>query len=151
MVKKLKKSLRWKFSHLGTFKSSLSKNRSFGVYLGLQNTWTSHIAYKSVISLLLGQSLWTSKYSPVHGAWQRFSVILSSFQLATVKLCTSYSQTADRKVWSLKSEMKFHFCWEVKKFFLTGLNELYLEWTLPPHATHCLASCLSSADAYWSA
>jgi hypothetical protein len=34
-----------------------------------------------------------------------------SFHLATVKLCTSCSQTADRKAWSLKSEMKFYFCW----------------------------------------
>ncbi len=47
-----------------------------GWALGLKNTWTSHIAYKSVI-YLLGQSRWTSKYSLVHGAWQRFSVILS--------------------------------------------------------------------------
>ncbi len=176
----------------------------------------SHIAYKSVISLL-GQSWWTSKYSPVPRPWQRFSVILSytvhlgcteninkstgfirgilrgvryakslrvlflhrrspswttlvlysravfifneptkdlqlpqliiifakmrycivkewmvcylnflhfthicslyslwgrkSFHLATVKLCTSCSQTADRKAWSIKSEMKFLFCW----------------------------------------
>jgi hypothetical protein len=119
-----------------------------------------------------------SKYSPVHRAWQRFTVILSlvlcyavnlgntenrnkrspcapssyyfcqneilyseivngllskffkyicihceaenlsALQLlATVNLCTSCSQTADRKAWSLKSEMKFHFCWGVKKVF----------------------------------
>ena len=44
--------------------------------LGLYNTWMSHIAYKSVIPLL-GQSLRTSKYSPVPGAWQRFLAILS--------------------------------------------------------------------------
>ncbi len=150
------------------------------------------------------------KYSPVHGAWQRFSVIQSlfpcyevhldsteninkdlyvphllimsakmrycivqewmvcylklfflyftdicslyslwgrkSFHLATVKLCTSCSQTADRKAWSLKSEMKFHFYWGGKKSIFN-----WFEWTLPPHATHCLASCLRSADAHWSA
>jgi hypothetical protein len=44
--------------------------------LGLWNIWTSHITYKSVISLL-GLSLSTSKYSPVPGAWQRISAILS--------------------------------------------------------------------------
>ena len=121
-----------------------------------------------------------SKYSPLHGAWQRFSVILSlvlcyavhlgsteninkrspgapssyyfcqnetlysegvnglfsnfflyfsdifslyslsgrkSIHLATVKLCTSCSQTADRKAKRLKSEMKFHCCWGIKKVF----------------------------------
>ncbi len=149
--------------------------------------WTSHIAHTSVISLL-GQSWWTSKYSPVHGAWQRFSVIVllvlcyavhlgsteninkrflvapssyyffqneilynervygllskiffiyftdicplyslwgrKSFHLATVKLCTSCSQTADRKASSLKSEMKFNFCWGIKKsiFKLVWMN-----------------------------
>ncbi len=139
----------------------------------------SHIPYKSVISLLR-QSFWMSKDSPVHGAWQRFSVILSlvlwyavhlgsteninkrspgapysyyffqneilycervngllskfflyftaicslyslwgrkSFYLATVKLCKSCSQTANRKAWSPKSELKFHLCWGVKKVF----------------------------------
>jgi hypothetical protein len=64
-----------------------------------------------------------------------------SFHLATVKLYTSCSQIADRKAWSLKSEMKFHFCWGVKKSIFN-----WFEWTLPPHATPCLASCLSSAD-----
>jgi hypothetical protein len=61
-----------------------------------------------------------------------------SFHLATEKLCTLCSQTTDRKAWSLKSEMKFHFCWGVKKSIFN-----WFEWTLPPHATHCLASCLS--------
>jgi hypothetical protein len=31
---------------------------------------------------------------------------------------------------SLKSDMKFHFWWGVKKVFLTGLNELYLPMQL---------------------
>ncbi len=165
-----------------------------------RNTWTSHIAYRSVISLL-GQWLRTSKCSPVPGAWQRFLAILSlvfcyaihlgsteninkrspgapasyyfcqneildservngllskfiyiyilqkfvlfslwgrkCFHFATIKLCTSCSQTADRKAWSLKSEIKYHFCWGVKKVFFN-----WFEWTLPSHATHCLASCL---------
>ncbi len=60
-----------------------------------------------------------------------------SFHLATVKLCILCSQTSDRKAWSLKSEMKFHFCWGIKKVFLN-----WFELTLPPHATYCLASCL---------
>jgi hypothetical protein len=34
-----------------------------------------HSLHKCNISLL-GQSCWTSKYSPVHGAWHRFSVIV---------------------------------------------------------------------------
>jgi hypothetical protein len=28
---------------------------------------------------------------------------------------STLQQTADRKAWSLKSEMKFHFCWGIKK------------------------------------
>ncbi len=52
-----------------------------------------------------------------------------SVHLATVELCTSCSQKADREGLSLKSEMNFHFCWEGKKVFF------YLfECTLPPHA-----------------
>ncbi len=39
----------------------------------------------SVISHL-GPSLWTSKYSPVHGAWQRFSVLLLLVLCYTVSL-----------------------------------------------------------------
>jgi len=57
---------------------------------------------------------------PLYSLWCR-----KAFHLATVKLCTSCSQTADRKAWSLKSEMKFHFCCGGKNFFKTGLNELY--------------------------
>ncbi len=45
-----------------------------------------------------------------------------AFHLATVKLCTPCSQTADRKAWSLKSEMKFHFCCGVKNFFFKLLR-----------------------------
>jgi hypothetical protein len=61
-----------------------------------------------------------------------FTVRKKSFHLATVKLCTgtSCSQIAHRKAWSLKSEMKFHFCWGVKNVFLTGFNELYLPMQL---------------------
>ncbi len=69
-----------------------------------------------------------------------------SFHLAIVKLCTSCSQKADRKAWSLKSEMKFHFCWGLKTVFFN-----WFELSLPFHVTHCLASCLSGADAHWSA
>jgi hypothetical protein len=51
--------------------------------------------------------------------------------LATVKLCTSCSQTADRKALSLKLEMKFLSCWGIKKKdFLIGLNGLYLSMQL---------------------
>ncbi len=69
----------------------------------------------------------------------------TSLYLATVKLCTSCSQTADRKALSLKLEMKFLSCWGIKKVFFN-----WFEWTLSPHATYWLASCLSSADAHWS-
>jgi hypothetical protein len=54
-----------------------------------------------------------------------------SVHLATVELCTSCSQKADREGLSLKSEMKFHFFWEEKKGFF-----YWFEWTLPPRATH---------------
>ena len=40
-----------------------------------------------------------------------------SLYLATVKLCTSCSHTADRKALSLKLEMKFLSCWRIKKVF----------------------------------
>jgi hypothetical protein len=40
-----------------------------------------------------------------------------SLYLATVKLCTSCSQTADRKALSLKLEMKFLSYWGIKKVF----------------------------------
>ncbi len=47
------------------------------------NTWTCHIAYKSVISLQ-GLSWWTSKYRPVPGTWLRFSDILSFCHYAII-------------------------------------------------------------------
>ncbi len=62
---------------------------------------------------------------------------------------TLYVMFTDSRQESLKpkSEMtRFHFCWGVKKVFF-----IWFEWTQPPHATHCLASCLGSADAHWSA
>jgi hypothetical protein len=40
-----------------------------------------------------------------------------SHHLATVKICTSCSQTVDRKAQSLKSEMKFLSGWGIKKVF----------------------------------
>ncbi len=52
-----------------------------------------------------------------------------SVHLATVELCTSCSQKADREGLSLKSGMNFHFCWEGKKYFF-----YWFEWTLPPRA-----------------
>jgi hypothetical protein len=39
-------------------------------------------------------------------------------------------------------------------FLLGDKKKVFFNWfelTLPPHATHCLASCLSGADAHWSA
>ncbi len=50
-----------------------------------------------------------------------------SVHLATVELCTSCSQKADREGLSLKSEMNFISVREEKKyFFFTGLNGFYL-------------------------
>ena len=62
-----------------------------------------------------------------------------SVHLATVELCTSCSQKADREGLSLKSEMKFHFCWGGEKvFFLLvwmdstsscySLNSFFFKW-----------------------
>jgi hypothetical protein len=65
-----------------------------------------------------------------------------SLHLATVKLCTSCSQKANRTALSLKSEMKILSCWGIKKYSLNGLNGLY-------HPMQ-LTDCLSDADAHWS-
>ncbi len=55
-----------------------------------------------------------------------------SVNLATVELCTSCSQKADREGLSLKSEMKFHFCWGGKFFYSTSscysLNSFSFKW-----------------------
>jgi hypothetical protein len=49
-----------------------------------------------------------------------------SVHLATVKLCTSCSQKAERTAPSLKPEMLLHFCWGAKNIFLTSFYGLYL-------------------------
>jgi hypothetical protein len=49
-----------------------------------------------------------------------------SVHLATVELCTSCSQKADRESLSLKSEMNFISVGEEKSNFFTGLNGFYL-------------------------
>jgi hypothetical protein len=48
-----------------------------------------------------------------------------SVHLATVELCTSCSQKADREGLSLKSEMNFISVGDEKKYFFTGLNGFY--------------------------
>ncbi len=184
-----------------------SCNRIIMLTSSLNEIWI--VTYKCVISLL-GQSFWTFKYSPVHGAWRRFSVIQSMVLCSEVHLdsteninkrspcapsfyyvcqndilyrervsgfviynflyftdiCSLYSlwgrnvppcnsktlyvMFTDSRQESLESKVRDEISFLLggkKKVFLTGLNELYL----PTHATHCLASCLSSADAHWSA
>jgi hypothetical protein len=124
--------------------------------LAVQKTWTKdlQVPHLLVISAKMGYCIvkeWMVCYliflyiyftdiCSLFSLWGR-----KSFHLATVKLCTSCSQTADRKAGSLNQR------WN--SVVLGGKNSFlnWFEWTLPPHATHCLSSCLSSADAYWSA
>ena len=60
-------------------------------------------------------------------------------------LCVMFT---DSRQESLESKVRDEI-----SFLLGGKKSIFnwFEWTLPPHATHCLASCLSSADAHWSA
>ncbi len=93
----------------------------------------SEILYSERVNGLLSKNFISfTVICSLYSLWGR-----KSFHLAIVKLCTSCSQTADRKVWSLKSEMKFHFCWGVKTVFFN-----WYEWTLPSHATNSLFSFL---------
>jgi len=151
--------------------------------------------------------MWTSKYSPVHGAWQRFSVIVllvlcyavhlgstehinkrfpgapSSYYFCQneilynkrvngllSKICffifyrhLSFVFTVRQKIFPPCSSKTLYIMFPDSRqeslvpkvrdeiSFLLGIKKVFLnwfEWTLPPHATHCLASCLSSAHAH---
>ena len=154
--------------------------------------------------------MWTSKYSPVHGAWQRFSVIVLlvlcyAVHLGSTENINKRFPGAPSSYYFCQNEIlysermngllsKFFFIFYRHLFFvftvrqkifppcncktlfvmftdsrqesleskvrdeisfLLGGKKRYFfnwfEWTLAPHATHCLAYCLSSADAHWSA
>ncbi len=129
----------WSAVHLGKIENKNKRSSDAPAsYYFCQN----EILYSERLNGLLSKCFFLfTDICSLYSLWGR-----KAFHLATVKLCTSCSQTADRKAWSLKSEMKFLFCCGEKIFFKTGF-----EWTPHPHATHCLASCLSSADAHWSA
>ncbi len=94
----------------------------------------------------------------VNGLWSKFYIyILQTFVLVfTVRQkifppCNSktlYIMFTDSRQESLEPKVRDEISFQLggKKVFFN-----WFEWTLPSHATHCLASCLSSSDAYWYA
>ncbi len=115
--------------HLGSTENINKRSPGAPSYYFCQN----EILYSQWVDSLLSKFfILFYRHLFLYSLWGR-----KSFHLATVKLCTSCSQTADRKAWSLKSEMKFISAGGVRKYFLTGLNELYLPITVTVNLAQC--------------